>query len=409
MSENKLNINGKDILYLKKNNAHGEAIAHFARTKWFYKYLPANNKTLALTLNDNKVYEEYSDNLIPRAIGYSSQALSYFFRGTIEISLPESGVYALINDPNQGFFSKITLLAKNISPEGEDMTEGSIELVIKYKLAQNDPFKNTSYYPLATSQEFSYIVTTVSGGKNSIDRVPSELTFDLSSHPLPLWATDVYLQVVYKGKLGSEDNAVAVGFKDISEPTPIDIFNSMNRICLYDDIIKENRWYVAGSAEAIAVVDSNNNGIADTNEWDVYSHNLKNIFLTFFPTTVTPHYPNCSTEEDIYFEQIPAGEYKRMFILSDYDFCISSCAVNVENTNSYDLWVTYFPPYVDCQPGIKNQTELADPAICTANGLTPPCYIVNYPIFNTINGIDTWSGINFPNKPYPEDSQCPME
>jgi hypothetical protein len=40
---------------------------------------------------------------------------------------------------------------------------------------------------------------------------------------IPLWATDVYFQVVYRGRLGLEDGAVAVGLKDMFKHTPMDI------------------------------------------------------------------------------------------------------------------------------------------------------------------------------------------
>lgn len=77
---------GKNILYLKKTG-NGEDIEYLARANHFYKYLPGEYKKLALTLNDTKVYENYAAKLIPRAIGYSAQVLSYFFRGQLEAEL----------------------------------------------------------------------------------------------------------------------------------------------------------------------------------------------------------------------------------------------------------------------------------------------------------------------------------
>ena len=100
---------------------------------------------------DDFVYSDYASQLIPRAIGYSAGLLDYFFRGEIEITLPDSGVYALTNDSGTGF-TKVTLLAKNTTSTGEEMTDGSIELVVKYKLAQEDPFQS---YPVPT-EEFTY-------------------------------------------------------------------------------------------------------------------------------------------------------------------------------------------------------------------------------------------------------------
>ena len=67
----------------------------------------------------------------------------------------------------------------------------------------------------------TYVVVPVKNGIRSIPGDGSvELTFDLSEKPIPLWAINVFIRLVYHGQLGSEDGAVVVGFKDISEPTP---------------------------------------------------------------------------------------------------------------------------------------------------------------------------------------------
>jgi hypothetical protein len=204
--------------------------------------------------------------------------------------------------------------------------------------------------------------------------------------------------LIYKGQLGTEAEAVAVGFKDICEPTPIDIINNMDKICLYDN------WYDAGSSEAIAQVDENNNGIADTDEWDVYSHDVEDIYFTFLPADDT-HYPSC-TENDIYIQNIAAGDYYRMFILSDYNFCYSTCTVPRVHTDPDDNWIfDHFPAKIYCSGGIKNQTELEDPDSCP----DPPCDNRYYPIFETIRGIDRWTGIMYRNISVPQDSTCPIE
>jgi hypothetical protein len=61
------------------------------------------------------------------------------------------------------------------------------------------------------------------------------LTFDFSAHPVPLDSSDLYLQVVYRGPIGpdainAEQDVVAVGTKDISEPTYFAFFNSSDYI-----------------------------------------------------------------------------------------------------------------------------------------------------------------------------------
>jgi hypothetical protein len=58
-----------------------------------------------------------------------------------------------------------------------------------------------------------------------------ELTF-VFQQELPINAWDVILQVVYRGKLGSEDDAVVVASKDISEPTFATIYNDTDYVFL---------------------------------------------------------------------------------------------------------------------------------------------------------------------------------
>ncbi len=350
---------------------------------------------------DDTVHEDYAQKLVPRAVGYSAGFLNYFFRGSIAITLPDKGVYAQTGeDPNQGF-NKITLNAQNISPEGEEMTDGSIELVVKYRLALDDPFQN---YPVDTTWQFTYVVVPELNGTQSIPREsPVKLEFNLGQ-PIPLWATDLYLQVVYKGKLGLEDEGVAVGFKDISEPTPIDMFNNMDRICI------NGAWYVAGSPEAIAQVDWDHDGIAEWNEWDVYSHDLKNIYIRFSSST-DPKYAS-STEYNLSIPSLSAGQFyiRQAFVLSDYQFSYGY-KQTVMNADGRDPFVSWNDPGVIPYQGLKNQTEYLtydQEDDCALLDLSAPCgtYIRTYPTFHTYRDQLMWFQFTYENRAYPVDSMC---
>ena len=60
------------------------------------------------------------------------------------------------------------------------------------------------------------------------------LAFDFPN-PIPIEATDLYLQAVFRGRLGEEDGAVAVTTKDVSEPSFLSFMNaSYYRICRTD-------------------------------------------------------------------------------------------------------------------------------------------------------------------------------
>lgn len=353
----------------------------------------ANISFLKLELDDN-VHNTYAKELVPRAVSYSAALLDYFFRGSIEITLPPKGVYAQTENRDQGF-TKVTLMALNTTAAGEEMPNGSIELVVKYRLALEDPFQS---YPVPTTWDYSYIVVPELNNTQSIPRTsPVKLEFDLNQNPIPMNATDIYLQVVYKGKLGQEEGAVAVGFKDISEPTPIDIFNSMDRKCI------NGSWYVAGSPEALALGNQFN--------FDAYPHDLKNIYLRFSSMT-DPKYAS-PTDYNLYIPSLFAGEFylREAFILSDYQFNYGY-RVTVVNANPNDPYVTWFDPRVIPYTGIKNQTEytvIEEPEVCALFGLGAPCgvYMRYYPIFNSFRGQEMWRGVAFQNASYPPGSVCP--
>ena len=374
-----------------------------------------------VSLDDN-VHKTYANDILPRAVGYSAKLLDYFFRGSIEITVPISappssnGVYSMIDATQAGFnpattkFTTIKLRAKNTTSTNEDMTNGTIELVVKYKTALADPFQGGL---VATSADFSYAVVPEKNGISSLSRTAyTELNFDLGQKSIPLWATDVYLQVVYHGKLGNEDGAVAVGFKDISEPTPVDMFNNMDKICI------NGSWHEAGSPEAIDQVDTTpKDGIAD--EADVYAHNLNNIYLRFSPySEVPPYYFALPSVHDVAIDNLYAGDPVRaVYILSD----------DMVNIGHYMSWVTTDPDdqwiYNDFNRlwwfyTVKRQTDYSeDSGLC---GGSPPCYIDVYPehldvfpseitpAFFTFRNTSMWGGSVkiLENSPYPDGSTC---
>ena len=368
-----------------------------ALKEYITKHFPSHNGKDKPAL-DGGVYSDYASLLLPRAVGYSAGLLQYFFRGNIEVTLPDSGVYAQTDNVNQKF-TQVKLKAKNTTPNGEEMTDGSVELVVKFKVAHENPFQSK---PVETDAEFTYIVVPEANGVRSIPRdQPRELVFNLTSSPIPLYATDVYLQVVYHGKLGQvtngsfvgEDLAVAVGFKDISEPTPVDIFNDMDRICL------NQSWYVAGSNEALQ--------IGQAHGVDVYPHGLKDSYIRF--SSIDNPQGVSSTEYNFYIPQIAPGASSRIFILSDYDGCNLSYTGSAQKISDSDTWphlpgvlcppgYTTFSPCRDVYKPIKNQTD-------TSNGTANRVY----PTFNIFRGVQTWGGEAVENRSYPAGSVCPEE
>jgi len=204
--------------------------------------------------------------LIPRAVAYSAGLLDFFFRGRMEIGLPDEGVYGIVDhakfatqtsstDPLGGFngFKEIRLRLSNSTPpivttgDGttvpQGMTNGTLVAVVKFH--RNACYRDTLDGEIIDQQQFPWCRTTeeeivVSDpikipGQGTIpmsDGSPAsaEFIFKFSDKALPINAWDVVLQVVYRGQLGSESDAVVVATKQVSEPTFITTFNDTDRI-----------------------------------------------------------------------------------------------------------------------------------------------------------------------------------
>ena len=171
--------------------------------------------------------------LIPRAVGYSAGLINYFFRGKMQISLPSDGVYSLIDGTETGF-SKVKLGLTNASPPGEGMTGGTLVAVAKFH-------RNTCYLndlsdalnlsgDLNCRSEDEEIVVSEPIPSVTLGNSPTQFPFDFSKNPIPKNATDLYIQAVYRVKLGSEADAVVVATKDISEPTYFSYHNDSDYI-----------------------------------------------------------------------------------------------------------------------------------------------------------------------------------
>ena len=233
---------------------------------WYNKFNaaagPDATPTRASLGQDLRVFDDYARLLIPRAVAYSAGVLDYFFRGSMQISIGDLNAYAVADhakawtegwDPRTGFkgFDRIRLKVKNTTPDivlangtavQQDMRDGRLVAVVKFH-------RNTCYQddlsgePTQTAdiarcrdpvEEIvtSELATTVGGSEarsvpfESEDHPEGiELSFRFAQREIPFNAWDVILQVVYRGQLGEEDDAVVVASKDISEPTFIHFFD----------------------------------------------------------------------------------------------------------------------------------------------------------------------------------------
>jgi hypothetical protein len=199
-------------------------------------------------------YDDAAAKLIPKAVEYSAGLINYFFRGEMEISLPEEGVYGVVDhavEKTKGTdgFRLIKMKVKNTTPAinsargviAQHMTNGEFRAVAKFR-------RNTCYTPNLMGQIGSYVGTNPPPTKDyaacvsSADEIvvsepepaahslvaggaPVAMKFSFAA-PIPIEATDVFIQVLFKGTLGEEVGAVAVTSKDISEPTFLAFINS---------------------------------------------------------------------------------------------------------------------------------------------------------------------------------------
>jgi len=329
---------------------HGEHVQYFLRAYLRNNFMDATcqyapetcKEWWQDTIKDNRVYANYAQKLIPRAVGYSAQLMQYFFEDRIRISMTDDGFYAKTDADNpEAGFATIKLLAQNISTY-EEMPEGTVDLIIKYKVSPCDPFVNQDWLSPACrtgNLPFHYICvsnTDIVSIPKAGDGQGAEMVFDLTEN-LPLWATDVYLTLSYKGRVVEKDaennilyehHAVRVGSKDISEPTPIHIINNLDKICL-DTISPAGErvkdWYDAGP-EAITRVDTreinkygNDDGRGD--EYDVYAHTVKDLYIRFSRMDNLLIVGMNQGEYHYHLEHIPPGELvNSLYLLTDITF-----------------------------------------------------------------------------------------
>lgn len=141
---------------------------------------------------DGNVYQDYAERLIPRAVGYSSGLLEYFFRGQLEVtSLPiflDNNIYAL------------WLKIKNVTTSQEVMEDGKFTVVCRYTPDGGNPDGSDDIFVRAydvNCDEVQY-----QGEEEFFFYFPSD-------EPIPIERYEsLKCMLVFKGILGNEDGAV---------------------------------------------------------------------------------------------------------------------------------------------------------------------------------------------------------
>lgn len=309
-------------IYFRKNT--GEPIEHFAAAGYWYRqlYIWSKPELKYAFVLDEKCHLDYAAHLIPRAVGYSTALLNYFFRGTLEISAPDTFVYGIIDggkEPHE--FAHIKAKVKNTTPD-EGMN-GTLVAVAKYKLRKDYKEDLSTDPPLSISREeaFSYSVSAPIEGQSLSPGQSQNYTFDFSDHKIPAGITDLFLQVIFKGTLGNEENiAVAVGMKDLTEPTHITVWNSTDYVYVNDPLLTGKPYGILVTARQIRddtrlfqAADKDSDGILnEVRQGEIYiDPHVMTRELGFYPSG-----GSFATYQAV-FADMPPGRYGKVIVLMD--------------------------------------------------------------------------------------------
>jgi hypothetical protein len=326
-------------------NATGVALTTYSL---WDQYMQSQSFFPTYTLNRVN-YDAMAGLLVPRAAAYSAGLINFFFRGQMAISLPHEGVYSILdqskyygpnsssnpNDRTQGF-NTIKLRLSNTTVTQEAMSGGTLTAVLKFRrnlsyvdtLAQDPGAPNSSgsgdlglTAVEGPVEEVIVSTTTKDINGNVLGTVavpiadpttgttPMELEFDFN-RALPLGSTDVSLQVVYRGALGNEPDAVVVATSYISEPTYFTYINAFDYIRLGTQVYTRDQ--INGNAGLLALVRPTSCVDTTTNQ----------LVASCFPanTTLSVTLDANSTSLPsplVVANNIPVQNYMRLAILTD--------------------------------------------------------------------------------------------
>jgi len=253
-------------------------------------------KRRILTLDN---YNQMADMLAPRAVAYTTGLINFFFRGKLEIEPITQRVFGVLNqgEPHtvnaDGYptrtsngkifgFEKIRLKIRNstdvITESGTNQTVPQVvgmgKLVAVARYHRNPCYKpdlsgervvgfvvpplaatitepacpqglRTNYQEISVSAPLQInSAADLPGGSGGTPPATVEKLFDFSADPIPVNATDLFIQVVYRGQLGDETDGIAVGNVDVQEPTFTGAWN--NTDYFYSDL--SQLWFAANGA-----------------------------------------------------------------------------------------------------------------------------------------------------------------
>ena len=206
---------------------------------------------------------------------YSAGLIDYFFRGELGVYTPENFIYAMLDGgdaastcANTCGFKKLKAKVLNLTssiyrglplqsgppPIGstfqlvpQPIGTGKLVAVVKYSLNRcyqsdwsgdpgplNPSFDNTacllaardpvSNAPIPLEEQVVSAPISIAGLPES-GSTAIEFAFDFTAQPIPVNAWNIRLQVVFRGKLGDEEDGIATGITELSAPSVYRMFN----------------------------------------------------------------------------------------------------------------------------------------------------------------------------------------
>ena len=199
---------------------------------------------------------------------------------------------------------------------------------------------------------------------------PQQLTF-IFEQPLPINATDVQLQVVYRGQLGTEQDAVVVATKDISEPTFVSYQNASDYIVINKKVYTRDE--INASPALLAGVQPQS--LVDYGQ---LPPRLKPGSLLPFPLRLDLTF-DAQHRTSIKVDNLQPGAFIRLAILGEPALPASAPVPNI---------IVVTDSVEQCQPSSFPITPLnwQDTYSAEANTLTS-----YYPDFSKVRGIAGWA------------------
>ena len=230
------------------------------------------NFSWTFTLNRFNFIEQ-RNRLAPRAVGYSAGLIDHFLRGRLRIEPPDNGLYAYADHASATEFETLKVKVTNDTPQ-EAMSGGTLLAVATYhRNGCYTPDLSGEFYQdpngvlVTPCPEYRSLQGSISfSAEQSLSLASGEsrdleLTF---SPPIPMDATDLRLQLLYRGALGLEAEGVAVGMRDLSEPTFLAIGNGTDVFELPGGFYPYVEIMADVTRPEFTIVDRNANGVYDS-------------------------------------------------------------------------------------------------------------------------------------------------